>query len=228
MRINKYLADNNVASRREADKLIAQGKIYVNGKKAELGQQVEEDDIIEVRPFAKKYLYFAFHKPRGIVTHSAQPGEQEILGIFDTKGEKLFPVGRLDKDSEGLIILTNDGRLTKRLLDPKNKCEKEYVVTVDKDYDEEFLSKMSQGVTLDNGYTTKSCRTEKVTNDMFKIILTEGKNRQIRRMTQALGYEVTRLKRVRIATIELRALAPGKGLAINGTMRQKFLGPLGL
>jgi 23S rRNA pseudouridine2604 synthase len=228
MRINKYLADNNVASRREADKLIAQGKIYVNGKKAELGQQVDEGDVVEVRSFSKKYLYFAFHKPRGIVTHSAQEGEQEIFDIFDTKGEKLFPVGRLDKDSEGLIILTNDGRLTKRLLDPKNKCEKEYVVTVDKKYDEEFLNEMSKGVTLDNGYTTKPCKTEKVTDDMFKITLTEGKNRQIRRMTQSLGYEVTRLKRIRIASIELRALAPGKGLAINGSMRQKFLAPFGL
>ncbi len=212
MRLNKYLADKNIASRREADTLIASGKVFVNGKKAMLGTQVTETDRVEVRGATKEYVYFAYNKPTGIVTSTPQKGEIDIMHAtkFPTT---VFPIGRLDKDSHGLIIMTNDGRVTKKLLDPAFAHEKEYEVLVDKPIAKEFLRKMSQGVTIttnkDVAHHTKQARVTQLGDCRFSIVLTEGKNRQIRRMCEELGYHVRDLKRVRIGKIRLGNLKLG-------------------
>ncbi len=209
MRINKYLADQNICSRREADRLIEEGKITINGRPAQLGDQVSETDIVEVGDIEKKYRYYAYYKPRGIITHSPQGEEisiQELTGL----PKDVFPVGRLDKDSYGLIILTNDGRVTKHLLEPKRELEKEYLVQINKPVSQRLIQNLINGVVLDDGYKTKECSVKKADTNALRIILTEGKNRQIRRMLDALGYKVTELMRVRVGAVEIEDLAPGE------------------
>ena len=212
IRINKYLADNNIASRREVDELIEEGKVFINGKRAKLGDQVSNTDNIEIRDYAKEYVYYAYNKPKGIVTTNPQKGEKEIISHtkFPTK---VFPIGRLDKDSHGLIILSNDGRITKKLLDPEFEHEKEYEVEVDKHVTPEFFTKMSKGVRIER-YTTKPAKLKHMGSRKFSIILTEGKNRQIRRMCQACGYTVMDLKRVRVGNVVLGNLKPGAFKAV--------------
>jgi len=228
MRLNKYLAHKNICSRREADKLIADGKIFVNGKISGLGDKVDENDIVEVKANPKEdYVYFAFNKPSGIVTHSPQGEESGIENIVDFP-KKVFPIGRLDKDSHGLIIMTNDGRITGKLLGPQHNNEKEYVVRVDKPIDAKFVRRMSSGVTLDDGYRTKECKVAKISTNVFLITLTEGKNRQIRRMCGFFGYAVTDLNRTRVMNIELGGLRPGQFRKIKGEELKKFLSDLGL
>lgn len=212
MRINKYLADTNRASRRESDTLIKDGKIFINGKKALLGQQVTDADTIEIRGKEKNYVYYAYNKPVGIVTSTPTTGETDIIHHIRFP-EKVFPIGRLDKDSYGLIIMTNDGRITKKMLDPEYDHEKEYEVSVDKAITPDFLEEMSSGVRIDlkkEKYTTKPCKVKKLSSKKFSIILTEGKNRQIRRMCEALGYTVEDLKRIRIGKIMLGNLKQGE------------------
>ena len=213
MRINKYLADTNRASRREADTLIADGKVFVNGKKAVLGQQVSESDTVEIRGKEKKYVYYAYNKPVGIVTSTPTTGEVDIIHHIRFP-EKVFPIGRLDKDSYGLIIMTNDGRITKKMLDPNYDHEKEYEVAVDKPITPEFLEKMSAGVEIRTNtkvdHITKLAELKKISSKKFSITLTEGKNRQIRRMCETLGYEVLDLKRIRIGKILLENLKQGE------------------
>jgi 23S rRNA pseudouridine2604 synthase len=197
VRINKYLADQGYASRREADELVKQGRVKINGRVAQLGDRVTGADKVAVNLPEKEYVTLAYHKPRGLATEAIKPPRAD-----------LFPIGRLDKDSEGLLIFTNDGRLTTKLLDPKNKVEKEYVVTVDKKLDGLDLKKMREGMKIERE-KTKPAKTEKLDESSFKIILTEGKKHQIRRMCAGLGYQVLELKRLRIGSVRLGQLASG-------------------
>ena len=224
MRINKYLAQQKIASRREADKLIEAGKVFINGTRANLGDKVEDADKVEVKGLDKKYVYYAFHKPVGVITHSPQEDEIDIEEYLGRSGgpRKVFPLGRLDKASHGLIILTNDGRITEKLLSPEYKHEKEYLVTTKKQLDSSFMRKLSSGVELED-FTTRKCKAEALDSKTFKIILTEGKKHQIRRMVQALGNEVVDLKRVRIMNINLGNLKEGQVRKITEDELDRFL-----
>ena len=230
VRINKYIADKGIASRREADGLIEAGKVFINGKKAVIGQKIEENDKVEVKGASdKKKTYLAYYKGRGVITHSPAKGETDIA----TQLQKLlqpprlnlggvYPVGRLDKDSEGLMILTNDGRVTGPLLDPEAENEKEYEVTVDKPVTGQFLKKLERGVDIE-GYVTKSAKAEQKSPKRFLLTLTEGKKHQVRRMCAALGYQVQSLKRVRILNIKLGGLKPNQYRKISGSELKAFL-----
>jgi len=231
LRINKYLAHINVASRREADAMIVTGKILINGQTAKIGQQISAKDIVEVVGSTKPKQYLAYYKGRGIISHS--PTEQEVdiatrlkkdYGISD-----VAPIGRLDKDSEGLIILSNDGRITGPLLDPKANHEKEYSVTVDKNVTKTFLKLMELGVDIE-GYRTKPARLieQPKNTKRFNIVITEGKKHQIRRMCAALGYQIDTLKRVQIMNIELGSLKPNQYRKIGGNELKEFLKKLGM
>jgi 23S rRNA pseudouridine2604 synthase len=216
IRINKYLAEEKYSTRVGADKLIAQGIVYINGKKAVLGQMVEEKDKVEVRSPAGKrqeLIYLAYNKPRGVVTHSADTGDVDIQDLVKVKG--VFPLGRLDKDSSGLILLTNDGRITERLLSPDYHHEKEYVVTTKGKLRSSFKEKMENGVKIGKD-TTRPCKVEILGDSKFKITLTEGKKHQIRRMCAALFQEVETLKRVRVMNIELGKLGENEHRSIEG------------
>jgi 23S rRNA pseudouridine2604 synthase len=231
-RINKYLAEQGYASRRRADELVEQGLVFINGKKAVPGDKVSTGDKVEVRGMqAKEFEYFAYYKPQGIVTIGAQEGEKEIKDVTDLTSD-IFPLGRLDKDSEGLIIMTNDGRITEALLSPTSKHEKEYTVTVDKPVSHILLVRLSQGVQIGKAgqtknYKTKKTEVRKTTKDSFDIILREGKNRQIRRMCGAVGFQVRKLKRFRIMNITLGKLKPNTYRKLKGKELEEFLKALG-
>ena len=225
--VNKYLALKKISSRKEADRLLKAGKIMVNGKLAEPGQMIDKGDRVEVDQGDKNLVYLAFNKPRGIITHSPQEGERSIADILRFH-EKVFPIGRLDKMSSGLIILTNDGRITDKLLNPDFFHEKEYEVDVDRPITQEFLKQMAAGVELDDGYVTKKCRIKKLREKTFLIILTEGKKHQIRRMCDALGQKVVDLHRLRIMNIALNGLPAGKYRQLVGPELKVFLKSLGL
>ena len=231
VRINKYLADQGLASRREVDALITAGKVLKNGKPARIGDRILPTDTVTLAGTTKTKRYIAYYKGRGIITHSPAANEVDILtrlkkdyGISD-----VAPVGRLDKDSEGLIILTNDGRITGPLLDPESQNEKEYSVTVDKNVSPAFCKLMELGVDIE-GYRTKPARVVPSTKNTkrFNLIITEGKKHQIRRMCAALGYQVESLKRVRIANIEVGALKPNQYRKITGDELATFLALLGI
>jgi 23S rRNA pseudouridine2604 synthase len=231
MRINKYLADQKIASRREADALITSKKVLVNGKPAVLGQQINEGDEIKLVEKLKKHTYLAYYKGRGVISHS--PAEDEIDIVTRLKKDygltNLSPIGRLDKASEGLIIITNDGRLTGPLLDPESQHEKEYDVTVDKNITPSFAKIMTLGVNIE-GYQTKptQIKTNPNNDKRFRLTLTEGKKHQIRRMCAALGYQVQNLKRVRIMNIELDTLKPNQYRKIVGEELDTLMKSLGL
>ena len=231
LRINKYLAHTGVASRREADVLIAAGKVTVNGKKAAMGQSVEETDIVAVVGKTKTKSYYAYYKGRGVITHSPAAHETDIAMKLaaDYGISHVSPIGRLDKDSEGLMILSNDGRITGPLLSPENNNEKEYEVLVDKPLSSMFRRAMEAGVDIE-GYRTKPTKLVASTkNDKkFVLILTEGKKHQIRRMCAALGYQVQTLKRNRVLNIELGKLKPNQYRKIAGPELVTFLKTLGL
>jgi len=229
MRINKYLAHKGVSTRTGADEMIKSNKILINGVLAKLGDKVTEDDKIEVRGVHKKknFVYLAYNKPRGIVSTNPQRDEKGILENIKTK-IPVFPVGRLDKDSHGLIILTNDGRITDRLLNPANQHEKEYVVEVDRKYTPAFQKHMEEGVDIGDDTPTQTAEFKKLKENSFKIVLKEGRNRQIRRMTEKLGYTVRDLQRVRIQNIELGKIPQNSHLEITGDNRTQFLKSLGL
>lgn len=227
IRINKYLAEKGICSRREADKLIEEGKVTINGKKAKLGETVERNDEIQIEDSTKELVYIAYNKPVGIVTNCPQKGETAILDVLKLKHE-VFPVGRLDKDSHGLILLTNDGRMTGRLLSPRNYHEKEYEVEVDRRLKDSHLVQLRNGITLDGGFITKKCKIKKINDYTFSIILTEGKNRQIRRMCAALGYDVVDLRRTRIMNIRLESLPEGHYKILSGEKLEELLFELGL
>jgi len=212
LRLNKFISESGVCSRREADKWIADGRVSVNGAIATLGTQVgEADDVrIDGAPIGQKKarVYIALNKPVGITSTS----EAHVAGnIVDLVGyeERIFPVGRLDKDSEGLILLTNDGDIVNEILRSENNHEKEYLVTVDRPITDLSLTMLASGVRI-MGETTKPAKVSRIGERGFRIILTQGLNRQIRRMCSALGYQVRRLQRVRISNIHLGSLAPGQ------------------
>ncbi len=228
MKIQKYLSQAGVCSRRKAEEYIASGLVSVNGETAHIGQVIDperdeirvDNQIIEEQ---KNLVYYIFNKPRGIVTTclSGHPDEKWILDIVDF-GERVFPIGRLDKDTTGLIIMTNDGRLSNFLIHPRYEHQKEYIVEVYGKIEDEALEKMRRGVKIElkensrqkkrenlppKMYRTKPTQIERLSSSKFSIILEEGKNRQIRRMIAAVGYDVKRLKRIRIENIKLGDLA---------------------
>lgn len=231
MRINKYLALNKHSTRRGADELIKDKKVFINGKLAVLGDKVNEHDSVEVRFRGKQipYIYIAYNKPVGVVTHSAQEGEIDILQKIKHQVaiKDIFPIGRIDKESHGLIILTNDGRITERLLSPKFFHEKEYVVKTKEKLRANFKEKMEAGVQIDQEKTAP-CKVQIINDHTFKIILTEGKRHQIRRMCVALFNEVADLKRVRIMNIELGKMPAGAHREIKGKELEVFLRSLDL
>lgn len=214
MRINKFLSEAGICSRRGADKWIEAGRIKINGVKAELGSKVTEGDSVEVDNKVvtlntdKGYVYIKLNKPRGITSTT----ERHIKGnIVDFVGhsERIFHIGRLDKDSEGLILLTNDGDIVNEILRKEGRHEKEYIVTVDKPITDDFVKQMSEGVAILDTVTLPA-EVEKLNTKTFKIILTQGLNRQIRRMTEVLGYEVKQLRRIRVMNILVDDLKLGE------------------
>ncbi len=231
VRINKYLADRHICSRREADTLITAGKVLVNGKKATLGQLIGVSDTVTVGQTTKKYIYLAYYKGRGIITHSPSQGEVDIASRLkaDFGLTNVYPIGRLDKDSEGLLLLTNDGRITGPLLDPELGHEKEYEVTLDKPITPVFSKLMSLGVLIE-GYKTKpaTVRLHPRNDQQCTITLTEGKKHQIRRMCAALGYQVKRLKRIRIMHINLGSLKPNQFRKLTKPETDTLLTSLGV
>ena len=227
IRINKYLAEKKICSRREADELIKNGKIRINGKVAELGEMIQEADEVAVNGELKKLVYLALNKPKGVVTHTGQEGETSISDTVKLDAD-VYPLGRLDKDSRGLILLTNDGRVTDKLLNPIYSHDKEYIVKVNKFIDENFENEMVGGVQISGGYKTKKCVFKKIDDFTFSIILIEGKNRQIRNMCKELGFGVVDLKRIRVMNIELGDLKQGRYRVISGEEKDKLLSDLGL
>lgn len=206
-RINKFLSEAGYCSRREADKLIEQGRITVNGKVPEMGTKVTEGDIVKadgktISTGGKTSVYIAFNKPIGIVCTTDTGVEKDNIIDFINYPERIFPIGRLDKASEGLIFLTNDGDIVNKILRARNNHEKEYVVTVNRPVTPNFLQRMSMGVPILDT-VTKECEVERLGKFDFRIVLTQGLNRQIRRMCEYLGYEVSNLKRVRIMNVSL-------------------------
>ena len=229
VRINKYLSEAGVCSRREADRLIAEGRVTVEGLKAETGMKVMPGSRILVdgkpirRPSAP--VLIAVNKPVGVVTTSAGDEPNNIVTYVGWL-ERIYPVGRLDKDSEGLILMTNQGDLAEAIAHARGRHEKEYLVTVDRAIDKAFVEKMSSGVRILNT-TTRPCTVEKVSKFRFRIILTQGLNRQIRRMCEALGYRVTELVRTRVMNISLNGLETGHWRRIEGEEYEELLRELG-
>jgi 23S rRNA pseudouridine2604 synthase len=231
MRLNKYLAHTGVASRREADELIAASKVQINGAKATIGQKVEDGDKVSVLGKTKAKSYYAYYKGRGVITHSPSEGEVDIATKLanDYGITHVSPIGRLDKDSEGLMILSNDGRITGPMLDPESDKEKEYDVLVDKPISGMFKKAMETGVDIE-GYRTKEAKIKANarSDKRFNLIITEGKKHQIRRMCAALGYQIQSLKRVRIMNIESGKMKPNQYRKIAGPELQTFLESLGI
>src|SRR6056297_3251779 len=206
-RINKFLSEVGYCSRRAADKLIDQGRVTINGKVPEMGTKVVPGDDVRVdgevvSTPTEKPVYLAFNKPVGIVCTTDRSVEKDNIIDFINYPKRIFPIGRLDKPSEGLIFLTNDGDIVNKILRARNHHEKEYIVTVDKQITNNFIKRMRDGVPI-LGTVTRKCTVEKVSNFVFRIVLTQGLNRQIRRMCEYLGYEVVNLKRIRIMNIPL-------------------------
>lgn len=219
MRLNKFLASIGVCSRREADRAIEANRVMINGEIASLGAMVGEKDLVSLdgkyiatgKDVEKvKPIIIAFNKPEGVIcTTSDNDGAVNVVDYIGMK-ERIYPVGRLDKDSSGLLLLTNQGALTNTLLRAANYHEKEYIVKVNKDIDDEFIEKMSNGIYLYELKTkTRKCKVKKLNKNTFSIVLTQGLNRQIRRMCAACGRKVQKLNRVRIVNIKLEGLAVG-------------------
>lgn len=211
MRINKLLSNKGICSRKQTNVWIESGRIRVNGKLAICGQWVEEEDeiLLDGKPIEQQQkVYILLNKPVGITCTADQNVKNNIIDYMDYP-QFIFPVGRLDKASQGLILMTNDGDLASQIIDAKYEHEKEYIVTVHKAFDETFLEKMGQGVWIGQDMT-KPCELTALTEDTFKIVLTQGLNRQIRRMCLAFGYKVTRLERVRILCLKKEKLEEGK------------------
>ena len=225
IRLNKYIASSGLCSRREADTLIESGKVTINGETAVQGSKVMDSDIVlvngrKVTP-DDDMVYIAFNKPLGVTCTTDKRDPSNIIDYigFD---ERIFPVGRLDKNSSGLILLTNDGSIVNKLLRAENGHEKEYLVTVNRPYDKNFLRSMESGVPV-LGQLTLPCKLKPSGDKSFKIILHQGLNRQIRRMCEYLGYKVTRLKRIRFMNIELGGLETGKWRYLTSSEKKELL-----
>lgn len=206
VRINKFLSETGFCSRREADKLIEQGRVTINGIVPEMGTKISMNDEVRVngklvRENRKKRIYLAFNKPAGIECTTNQEVKDNIVDYINYQ-ERIFPIGRLDKASEGLIFMTNDGDIVNKILRARNNHEKEYIVTVNRPITDRFIERMANGIPILDTVTRK-CKVEQVSKFVFRIILTQGLNRQIRRMCEYLDYEVTALKRTRIINISL-------------------------
>lgn len=240
IRLNKYLSEKGVCSRREADRLIAQGRVSVDGETAVTGMKVRTDQVIcvgkkQVSEGPGREILLAVHKPEGVVCTTDR---RERRNIVDFVGypTRIYPVGRLDKDSEGLILMTNNGELVNRMMKASNAHEREYLVTVNKPVTDAFLEQMRGGVHIrkvEKGEVlldavTRPCKVERTGKQGFRIILTQGLNRQIRRMCEALGYQVVRLKRVRILNIELKGIAPGHYREVTGKEYEELRRLLGM
>lgn len=210
--LNKYISSTGICSRREAEKFIIEGRVTINGEKTKLGNRVVEGDIVKIDgkllKTKPKPIYIALNKPKGIVCTTDRKEKNNIVD-FVGHSKRLFHIGRLDKPSEGLIFLTNNGDIVNKILRAGNNHEKEYIVTVDKPISNRFVERMSNGIPI-LGTITKKCDVEKIDNKAFKIILVQGLNRQIRRMCKYLGYEVKKLKRVRIMNVTLSNLKVGE------------------
>ncbi len=212
LRLNKYISETGVCSRREADKWIDAGRVTCNGRPAALGTRVAEGDqvCIDGEPIGlkKRHIYIALNKPVGVTCTTEAHIEDNIIDLVGHP-ERIFPIGRLDKDSEGLILLTNNGDIVNEILRSENNHEKEYIVTVDRPVTDLSLKMMAGGIKI-MGQLTKPCKVGRLDQESFRIVLTQGLNRQIRRMCSALGYKAQRLQRVRIMNIHLGTLSPGQ------------------
>lgn len=213
MRLNKFISESGKASRRGADKLIEEGRVFVNGRRAKIGSQVNPGDEVKVDGNVlfiapRSNVYIALNKPVGITSTTEKKVKGNIVDLVNYP-ERIFHIGRLDKDSEGLILLTNDGDIVNEILRSEGEHEKEYIVSVDKPITQDFVEQMSKGVKI-LGTTTLPCEVEQLSKYDFKIILTQGLNRQIRRMCEELGYNVYRLQRLRIMNVELGNLPVGQ------------------
>ncbi|HFT9209488.1 TPA: 23S rRNA pseudouridine(2604) synthase RluF [Escherichia coli] len=214
VRLNKYISESGICSRREADRYIEQGNVFLNGKRATIGDQVKPGDVVKVNGQliepreAEDLVLIALNKPVGIVS-TTEDGERDNIVDFVNHSKRVFPIGRLDKDSQGLIFLTNHGDLVNKILRAGNDHEKEYLVTVDKPITEEFIRGMSAGVPI-LGTVTKKCKVKKEAPFVFRITLVQGLNRQIRRMCEHFGYEVKKLERTRIMNVSLNGIPLGE------------------
>jgi 23S rRNA pseudouridine2604 synthase len=229
IRINKFFTEHGICSRREADRLVESGAVTINGRVAKLGDQVESSDVIaregRVIPWGRPNLYIKYHKPVGVTTTSESHVARNIIAEIGHP-ERIFPIGRLDKDSSGLILLTNDGNIVNEILRAEFGHEREYLVRVDRPFDQTFLDRMAEGVVILESIT-RPCRMTRVGRDQFHIILTEGRNRQIRRMCHALGYRVTALHRTRIMHISVEGLRVGEWIELGGQEREQLLQAVG-
>lgn len=224
-RLNKYLSEIGYCSRRNADKLIKEEKVTVNGKIAELGTKINANDkvVVEgclIKKSQNDMVYIALNKPKGIVCTTDESIEKNNIISFINYHKRIFPIGRLDKNTEGIILLTNDGDIVNKILRSKNNHEKEYEVSVNKNLTKDFIEKMSSGIPI-LGTKTKKCWVKKIKKNKFKIILTQGLNRQIRRMCNYLDYKVTDLKRTRIMNINLDT-KPGKWRYLTSSELEKL------
>ncbi len=219
MRLNKYISETGVCSRREADKWIEAGRVTCNGHPAVLGTRVQGGDEVRVdgEPIGakKQQIYIALNKPVGVTCTAESHIEDNIIDLVG-HSERIFPIGRLDKDSEGLILLTNDGDIVNEILRSENNHEKEYIVTVDRAITDLSLKMMASGVKI-MGEMTKPCKVSRIDQQSFRMILTQGLNRQIRRMCSALGYKARRLQRVRIMNIRLGGMSSGQWRNLTDT-----------
>lgn len=226
-RLNKYISESGYCSRREADKLIEQKRVKINGELPELGTKVMPGDKVTVNgkliaataENKSDRVYIAYHKPIGITCTTERHVKGNIVDAINHR-ERIFPIGRLDKPSEGLIFLTSDGDIVNKILRAENAHQKEYIVTVDKPLNDRFKSRMEKGIPI-LGTVTKPCRVKLLGPKKFSIILTQGLNRQIRRMCEYLGYDVTKLQRTRIMNVDLKGLKPGQWRDLtNAEMKQ--------
>jgi 23S rRNA pseudouridine2604 synthase len=225
IRINKFFTEHGICSRREADRLIETGRVTINNLVAKLGDQVSASDVIardgEVIPWGQARIYIKYHKPVGVTTTSEAHVPRNIIQEIGHP-ERIFPIGRLDKDSSGLILLTNDGDIVNEILRTEFGHEREYEVMVDRPYDQAALDRLAAGVVI-LGSRTKPCRVERLGPRRFRIVLTEGRNRQIRRMCQAVGYRVVVLHRVRIMHLTLAGLPSGAWKPLTPREQQELL-----
>jgi len=224
MRINKFISESGKASRRQADRLIEEGRVTINGKKAKIGDQVNPGDEVLVNGsaarVARNNVYIAVHKPVGITSTTEKKVKGNLVDLVNHP-LRIFNIGRLDKESEGLILMTNDGDIVNEILRAEGEHEKEYIVSVDKPITPEFVAKMEAGVKI-LGQKTLPCKVHAISKFDFNITLTQGLNRQIRRMCEVLGYEVYRLQRVRVMNITLGKLPPGQWRDLSKKEREQL------
>ncbi len=226
LRINKFIAKSGFCSRRKADRLIEEGKVIINGKPAKLGDSVSSDDTVKIGDHVvtiegKRDLYIMFNKPYGVISTFDENADNSLLDYIDGD-ERVFYIGRLDVESTGLMLFTNNGGVSNKITDANEEHEKEYVVTVDKKITRNFLDTMRKGVMFDDR-KSKPAQAKKVSDTRFKLIITEGRNRQVRKMCEALGYQVKKLKRIRVMNVKLGTLGEGNWRELTKNERRGLL-----